>query len=82
MNNSLNGQYTCFIDHQPIVSYSLETDRGKEKQRLNLFKFFLLESFVYGDVSSTISNLSRRKFRISPDMKLILLFQVMANVIA
>ncbi len=30
MNNSLNGQYTCFVDHQPIVSYSLETDRGKD----------------------------------------------------
>jgi len=44
MNNSLNGQYTCFIDHQPIVSYSLETDR---------------DSFVYGDISS-ITNLSRR----------------------
>ena len=28
MNTSLSGQYTCFIDHQPIVSYSLETDRG------------------------------------------------------
>jgi hypothetical protein len=44
MNISLNGQYTCFIDHQPIVSYSLETDR---------------DSFVYGDVTS-ITNLSRR----------------------
>jgi hypothetical protein len=30
MNTSLNGQYTCFIDHQPIVSYSLETDRGEK----------------------------------------------------
>jgi hypothetical protein len=45
MNNSLNGQYTCFIDHQPIVSYSLDTDR---------------DGFVYGDVASTITNLSRR----------------------
>ncbi|CAF1214938.1 unnamed protein product [Adineta ricciae] len=45
MNNSLNGQYTCFIGHQPIVSYSLETDR---------------EAYVYGDVSTTITNLSRR----------------------
>ena len=30
MNTSLSGQYTCFIDHQPIVSYSLETDRGEK----------------------------------------------------
>jgi hypothetical protein len=37
MNNSLNGQYTCFVDHQPIVSYSLETDRGKDNWWLYLF---------------------------------------------
>lgn len=32
MNTSLNGQYTCFIGHQPIVSYTLETDRSKRNQ--------------------------------------------------
>jgi len=41
MNNSLNGQYTCFIDHQPLLSYSLETDRGK-KNFFHLFIFIFL----------------------------------------
>jgi hypothetical protein len=41
MNNSLNGQYTCFIDHQPLLSYSLETDRGKKSFFIYLFLFFV-----------------------------------------
>ncbi len=61
MNTSLNGQYTCFIDHQPIVSYSIETDRGMKLLFFIVFNFrFRVDSFVYGDVSS-ITNLSRRK---------------------
>jgi len=63
MNNSLNGQYTCFIDHQPLLSYSLETDRGKKNffAFIYFYFFIILEPFVYGDVASTITNLSRRK---------------------
>lgn len=44
MNTSFNGQYSCFINSQPIISYTLETDR---------------DSFVYGDISS-MTGLSRR----------------------
>ena len=68
MNTSLNGQYTCCIDHQPLVSYSLETDRGKccFIDRDLRIDFIRVDAFVYGDVSS-ITTLSRRKFRRSQD---------------
>lgn len=62
MNTSLNGQYTCFIDHQPIVSYSLETDRGRNIFVSLNFAFPVeLDAFVYGDISS-VTTLSRRKY--------------------